>query len=416
MCLALVAVPSAGAALPGGYTASSPTENPSPSSTTDHFGANMVNAGDVTGDGIDDLLVGVPDSSGGLPGVTGKIVYVNGATGAPVGQPIRPPNGDTLLSHAGAPTAFGAQVATIGDLNGNGVPEHVVSAPGSDLSSTAVDMGIVYVYDGATSNILKRLELAADDQPVLLSRLRQGAHLGRRRARVPGLRRDRAVPLPPELAGRARRPRRRGQERHRDRRPRLHGERRERDEPERLSDHRPRDVPGAWTHLRLQRRGHHRRPGYAARRPGFDGSVPRSGDRRPAASPGSVPGPDRRRRVVRIRRGELRPDDLELPRDHSAGPVQAPRPDGYPDFLASAPGLSSGDVTRAGKTFVVEGRHALLVAALDSPDPQQDSGFGPPPVTRPRPATSVPRRFPTSISRRPARISPPAPTRAAAMR
>ena len=41
----------------------------------------------------------------------------------------------------------------------------VVSAPGSDINSSAVDMGIVYVLDGKTFSILKRIELAADDRP-----------------------------------------------------------------------------------------------------------------------------------------------------------------------------------------------------------------------------------------------------------
>ena len=145
IALALVAAPSAGAALPAGYSRDHGREPVALTTAGDHFGANIVNAGDVNGDGKDDLMVGVPDSPVRLPGVTGKVVFIERRRRAARSAPIRPPHGDTLISHAGAATAFGAQVATIGDLNGDGVPEHVVSAPGSDISSTAVDMGIVYV-------------------------------------------------------------------------------------------------------------------------------------------------------------------------------------------------------------------------------------------------------------------------------
>jgi hypothetical protein len=51
-------------------------------------------------------------------------------------------------------------------------------------------------------------------------------------------------------------------------------------------------------------------------------------------------------------------------------------PDGYPDYLVTAPGLTAGTVTGAGVAFVVDGRHGLLIAAIQSPEPQQGAGFG----------------------------------------
>ena len=61
LALAFVQTSSAGAALPGGYAAT-PVDNPATVTAGDHFGENVVNAGDVTGDGRDDLMVGVPDA------------------------------------------------------------------------------------------------------------------------------------------------------------------------------------------------------------------------------------------------------------------------------------------------------------------------------------------------------------------
>ena len=62
----------------------------------------------------------------------------------------------------------------------------------------------------------------------------------------------------------------------------------------------------------------------------------------------------------------------------TAGTGYAPTnvPDGYPDFLVSAPGLTVGGVAKSGEAFVVDGQHGLLIGAVGSPDPQQGSGFG----------------------------------------
>ena len=117
LALALVAAPCAGAALPGGYT-SRFTDNPPPASgpatAGERFGEHIVNAGDFTGDGKDDLIVGVPRAPAGGPGVTGKVVFINGVTGETRSVPAPFPQ----VSHAGADTDFGAQVATLGDLDG----------------------------------------------------------------------------------------------------------------------------------------------------------------------------------------------------------------------------------------------------------------------------------------------------------
>jgi hypothetical protein len=163
-CLALIGATSAAAALSGGYNPIIATNPSSPVSAAsgDRFGENIANAGDVNGDGKDDLIVGVPKAPGGLPGITGKVVFVDGPTGGVIATvPVPSPQ----VSHQGKDTDFGARVATLGDLNGDGVPEHLVSAPGTDLTSTTLDMGRVYVLNGASHQILKQVQLASDDLP-----------------------------------------------------------------------------------------------------------------------------------------------------------------------------------------------------------------------------------------------------------
>ena len=112
--LVLIAAPSAGAALSAGYS-SAPTDDPATANPADHFGANIVNAGDVNKDGRDDLMVGVPNAPGGLPKISGKVVFVDGQTGGIISTVVQP-SSDTLISHVGASTNFGAQVVTLGDI------------------------------------------------------------------------------------------------------------------------------------------------------------------------------------------------------------------------------------------------------------------------------------------------------------
>jgi FG-GAP repeat len=377
LALAILTAPGARAALPAGYV-SGIAENPAPTTAADHFGANIVNAGDVNSDGKDDLLVGVPDwrESGALPGVSGKVVFVDGQTGDMI-TTVKPPQGDTLISHEGASTAFGAQVATIGDLNGDGVPEHVVSAPGSDLSASAVDMGIVYVLDGKAHSVLKKIELAADDQP--------GSSPGFGNA----LTSAGGEPACSGFGGTAPCP----------------------DAPNSLVARGDLDARGESD--------------IVIGAPDYEENAANETNLAacPIGGPANCPGLGR----VYVYGGE---DIVGSPSAPLTGPIftiqypdqatagQQPRlgaalspigdvgtcafdesqvqpstsnclaatqqvapsnvPDGYPDFLASAPGLSAGSVTGAGQTYVVDGRHGHLIAALGSPDPQQDSGFGPP--------------------------------------
>jgi hypothetical protein len=161
LVLALAAAPSAGAALAGGYSADPAGGIAMPSASAgDLFGSTVVNAGQL-------LLVGVPKAAGG----EGAVVFVNPADG--VTRRINPP---LEPSHVGEPTAFGASVALIPDIGKcvaagsvgapctptqtlDGRADYVVGAPGADINSgEGRDMGRVYVYDGASDGLMKRIQ------------------------------------------------------------------------------------------------------------------------------------------------------------------------------------------------------------------------------------------------------------------
>jgi hypothetical protein len=165
LSLALMAATSASAALPAAYAPSA--VDLAPAGANDRFGTTMVNGGTV-------LLVGVPGANGG----EGAIVFLNPATGA--GQRIDVP---LEPSHIGEPTSFGASVAMVPDVGkcllpntqpgrdcaptstADAVPDFLVGAPGADVNNDkGRDMGRVYVLDGSTHGIMKRIEIGSPPQ------------------------------------------------------------------------------------------------------------------------------------------------------------------------------------------------------------------------------------------------------------
>lgn len=92
--------------------------------------AGALAAGDLTGDGVDDLVVGVP----GLSGERGAVVLVRGRRGSglsPVGSRRITQETPGVPGGSQAHDRFGASVA-VGDLTGDGHPELAIGAPGED--------------------------------------------------------------------------------------------------------------------------------------------------------------------------------------------------------------------------------------------------------------------------------------------
>jgi hypothetical protein len=103
------------------------------------FGTAVANAGDVNGDGVSDVLIGAPGA--------GRAYVLDGATGALI-RTITSPVAEKLPS-------FGSAVAGGGDFNGDGIPDLVIGAP-----LQAGLAGVAYVYNGANGSQLHRLRAA----------------------------------------------------------------------------------------------------------------------------------------------------------------------------------------------------------------------------------------------------------------
>jgi hypothetical protein len=173
-CMAAVA----SAALPRTYqvqTVKAPNLDAA-SAVEGHFGVALVNAGDVNGDGKDDVLVGTDEHGGAF---AGTVYVLSGADGSII-RSMPPPDANS----SGNGVAWGGFVGKIGDLGRctggtpsvtcpatigppDGVPDELVTALGVDVpfsgGGTLVDAGRAYVIDGATGAVLKRIDMPDAD-------------------------------------------------------------------------------------------------------------------------------------------------------------------------------------------------------------------------------------------------------------
>ncbi|MCA9771866.1 MAG: FG-GAP repeat protein, partial [Myxococcales bacterium] len=108
---------------------------------SDRFGTSVAGAGDVDGDGYDDVIVGAPRS--GTGGQSGYAVVYSGRTGAQL----------YALSGSVAGDQFGTSVTGVGDVNSDGHDDFAVGAPYEDIPPNQ-DNGRVRVYSGATGAVL----------------------------------------------------------------------------------------------------------------------------------------------------------------------------------------------------------------------------------------------------------------------
>ena len=89
---------------------------------SDGFGRSAGTAGDVNGDGYDDVIVGAPFNDAGGDGAGRAYVYFGG--------PAMDAVADLTLPWPYATDNFGWSVGTAGDVNGDGYDDVVVGAPG----------------------------------------------------------------------------------------------------------------------------------------------------------------------------------------------------------------------------------------------------------------------------------------------
>jgi hypothetical protein len=112
----------------------------------DRFGQSVAAVGDLTGDGITEILIGAPQDEGNSA-LHGYARLYNGATGASL----------HIFEGESDRDRFGFSVAVVGDANGDGTPDLLIGAYRADPGGLT-DAGSAFLYSGADFSLLHRFD------------------------------------------------------------------------------------------------------------------------------------------------------------------------------------------------------------------------------------------------------------------
>lgn len=122
------------------------------SDSGENMGFSVSPAGDVNGDGFDDIMIGAPNKyQSGIPYAGAAYIFYGGPLlSEKTGYPnISSADADVILKGEESQDKFGSAVSWAGDFNGDKYDDVVVGAPSADGEGNS--RGRTYIYYGGTS-------------------------------------------------------------------------------------------------------------------------------------------------------------------------------------------------------------------------------------------------------------------------
>ncbi|MCA9758429.1 MAG: FG-GAP repeat protein, partial [Candidatus Eisenbacteria bacterium] len=116
------------------------------------FGRSVAGAGDVNGDGLEDILIGADNYTQTESREGAAFLWHGSVTGVPAGGPVGSPATADWAAYGGQEEAgFGFAIASAGDVDGDGLADVIVGAYAYDNGQ--IDEGAAFVYLGSDDGL-----------------------------------------------------------------------------------------------------------------------------------------------------------------------------------------------------------------------------------------------------------------------